>query len=530
MADLGKHQRTFTAVAETRDVLLAVGFALGGLLGVAYWFGAFGRPTDFSNYPSLVMFVVCAGFGLTLLWFHVDAGLGSVRLFTGGLEVGYARRRTAVAWDDIGAVTGAVPVRHRGTPAHVGGPLRLTLRDGRRVTVPGTVQDFAALADRVHEEVLARRLPAAERTLRGGETLRFGAITLGPDGFRVAGRVLPWPAFQGFSFPWRDYGFAAQPANQLCLHADDPVTPWATVPLKDVPNAHLLVTLARTLGEAAGQAPEVMPLASPNLALPPRPPDDVLLVPAVPASRHTATWRSLATTADNSAVLLGLGGLFFLLLGLPLVMRGVQLDVNGVIHLILLLGAAGICVAGLVIGFGRVQAVEVSAIGLAWTRWGRTTERAWKEVREFYSSDVRFVQGPADPGRTGGRIAAVRLVFDDGQTVTLNLALSDYDVLVDAIRRGVTAARLPAARRELAAGGGVDFGLIRATPAGLAAEGKVLAWDKIDRAWVGNGVLGWRSRKGHTREYLLQGTPNYDVLLALIRDNIGDRCEYPGLP
>src|SRR5262249_20841429 len=132
-------------------------------------------------------------------------------------------------------------------------------------------------------------------------------------------------------------------------------------------------------------------------------------------------------------------------------------------------------------------------------------------------------------GRTGGRMAAARLVLVGGQVVTLHLALSNYDARMDAVRRGVTAARLPAAQRELAEGE-VKFGPLGLTPRGLNAGRKELGWEEIDRVWVGNGCVGWRSKRGQDASCPLQDIPNYDVLLALIRAQVGNRCEAPSFP
>jgi hypothetical protein len=532
MSEHGKAQRTFDHAAEARDLVIALLFLAASAAGVPYWFGAFGPNTEFPHPLALILFILSAAFGAALLWIQIDIRLRSVRLYTGGIEVRFAGRRTVVAWDDIRAVAGGIPVRHRGVPAHVGGPMRLELADGRRVTVPSFVRNFDVLADRVHEEVLARLLPAAERELRRGGRLRFGPLAVERAGVHFDGRVLPWERFGGFSFPWRGSGLSTRAPDRICLHADDPVRPWASAPIQAVTNAHLLVALARAFGRAAGTDPEVLPLASPNLALPPDPPAaraPPAAAGAAPPSRHTASWRSLAGMADNSVVLMGLGGFFFLLLCPASAFGWAQSGADRVVLAALTLAAAGVFVGGLVTGLSRPRSVEVSPAGLAWTRRGRRRARRWDEVRQVFCSDVQFVNGPGDASRRGARLTELRVVFRDGAAVRFNHSLSDYDGLVAGVQRAATAALLPAARRRLRAGG-VDFGGIRLTAKGIAAAGKVLPWEKVERVWVGNGHLGWRSERGQARQLPLKDVPNYGVLLSLIREQIGERCEETGIP
>jgi hypothetical protein len=531
MSKLGKCQRTFTSAAESRDLVIALMFLAVGGAGVPYWFGAFGPNTEFPHPVALVLFLLSAAAGVVLLWIQVDIRLRSARLCAGGLEVRYAGRLTAVTWDDIRAVTGAIPVRHNGVPAHIGGPMCLELADGRRVTVPSFVQNHDVLADRVHEEALSRLLPVAEQAIRRGEQLTFGPLAVDSAGIHSDGRVLPWTQFGGFSFPWRDFGRLAP--NRICVHASDPINSWASVPAKAVPNAHLFVTLARAFGRAVGTDPGVLPLASPNLALPQvpaglgAPPPNA--APVAQPSLHDSTWWSLTKIADSSVVLMGLGGLFSVLLGPALLFGWAEAGLNQVILVVLFLAAAVTIIVGLIMGLNRTRGVEVSAKGLAWTRRGHRRRRRWEEVREVFCSDVQFVSGPGDASQQGARLTELRLVFRDRETVRFNHSLSNYDGLVTAVQRAVTAALLPTSRRELEAGG-VEFGPIRLTAKGIAVAGKVLSWEKVERVWVGNGHVGWRSVRGHAKEFPLNEIPNYGVLLSLVRERIGDRCEAVGLP
>jgi hypothetical protein len=526
MSRLGKYQREFVSSAERGDLLIAVGFLLGGLGGAVYWLVACGPLTDAGSFFTLLFSLLSAGFGGYLTWHDVDSRLGGVELYSGGLKVRRAWRAAAIAWEDIAAVTGAIPVRHNGAPAHVGGLCRLGLTDGRAVDVPLTVQDFSALADRVQEEVLARQLPAAEAALRAGERLTFGAVAIDSEGLRVGEQALPWAEFTGFSFPWHDVGVAA---NMVCLHANDPVEPWAAVPAKDVPNAHLLVTLARSWADDPG----VLPFASPNLALPPAPgpsapPAPVLALGTVVPSRHTATWRSLAGMGDSSVAMMGLGGVFTTLLTPALLFGWAKSPTDAAILGVLLLATVGLFLAGLALGLWRPRLVEVSGDGLAWTRLGRLTRRGWDECREVYSSDLRYESAPGVAGASGAHLADLRVVFTDGRAVSFQPWLSNYDKLLFSVKRAVTAVQLPAARRELSAGT-VRFGHIELSTKGIAFARQVTPWEEVEKVWVGKGFVGWRSRRGRAWEHPLAEVPNPELLLTLIREKVGERCETAGL-
>ena len=546
MSKLGKPQRTFAGAADNTELFLALFLLVLGVGGVLDWFRPFGLNPQFASPVALVCFLLCIGGGGLLLWIQAEARLNSVRLYQHGLALRSLGRQTAVAWDEVQAVTGAIPVRYNGAPAHVGGAMRLDLRDGRRVTVPGSVKDFPVLADRVHAEASARLLPGATQRLREGARLDFGPLSVDRAGLHLDERTLLWADFGGVSFPWRDYGSLTLGPNRLCLHADDPATPWAAVPIQAVPNANLLLALSRERsGGAGGESASRGPL---KLTLPPDParaapdrdaaPDHraasrrVTLsqreAPHNTVSQHDWSWGSLTGTADNSVMMMGLGGLGLLIFCPALVGGWAEGDMNRASLAVLLLGAAGIFVAGLVTGLGRPRQVDVSPAGLGWTRFGRRHEQRWNEVEHLFYDDTTFFSGP-NSGVAQRRLTELRVVFEDGTKVRFGHFLSEYDRLVAGVQAAVTAALTPAARRQMSSGGAV-FGPIRLMADGIATGRKTLPWDQVERVWVGNGQLGLRSTQGHSKELALKEVPNYGVLLTLLRERLGSVCELPALP
>lgn len=142
----------------------------------------------------------------------------------------------------------------------------------------------------------------------------------------------------------------------------------------------------------------------------------------------------------------------------------------------------------------------------------------------MYCASVQRVMSVADAPNPALRASEVRIVFADGTRLKLNEAWSGIDGLIATVQRATTAAILPAARADLA-DGGATFGPVVVTNKGIASGGKVLAWDRVDRAWVGDGRLGWTSDRATPTEHLLAVLPNYPTLLTLLSERLGDRFE-----
>jgi hypothetical protein len=478
-----------------------------------------------------------------LALYRVRISADEIKLYTGPF-------RMVVAWDDVVAVYGAIPLRTCGHPITLG-TCCLRLADGRRVWVPDTVANFDILADRIHEAVLSRLWSVAESTYRSDGELEFGPVTLRSDGIHAGGRFVPWRSFRGFIFPF-PVGISVSCA-EIRFFAGSENHPWFTVLLSELPNAHMFLTLARMFAQAAGteircqgthihltfppldaaptvspgQAPEP-PKAVPNHrpspsrtarttpagAAPPGP----VPQPAIPKSLHDTTWRSILTCKSEMAtVFFAVLACFFA--GMCVVGVGVSLYTgrHSPHEYFCLLLPSGVCALGAYLaGRTRIIAIAVSDEGLIVAKRSRTTRRVWDEIKEVYIAEIRVRRN---------RTAWCRLVFADGQELAVRMSLSGYDAFLRSVQRAVTGVWLPVARRAIAAGVQVSFGPVKITSHGIGTERTAVMWHDVERVYVATGHLMIRLPSSRTYQWRLRDIPNYCVLLNLIHDLVGKRLE-----
>jgi hypothetical protein len=71
---------------------------------------------------------------------------------------------------------------------------------------------------------------------------------------------------------------------------------------------------------------------------------------------------------------------------------------------------------------------------------------------------------------------------------------------------------------------GAEFGPLTLTEKGIRREdGKLLAWEKVGKAGVGNGALWWESAKGKMNSVSLADVPNSLLLISFVATLLGDR-------
>lgn len=536
---LGKLQRSFTRDRQSWvALLLALIFLPSGCYVLASGLGLVPGDRDLDGLAGILtgLCLIGVGGGGVLAW--VYSLRGRVRLFEDGLEV----RRVPVLFDEIESVVGAVALRNRGVPYLAAMPGRLVLADGRELTMPNDLLDSFVLYERIKEAVHGRVRPVVARRIAQGRRVAFGPIRLSSEGLHAGKRTLPWEELHGFS-----YDSEAKP-NQLGFLERGVAKPWKTVNLGEVPNTQLLIDICRECAAAAGHE---LPLFGPKadeIQLPPLPTfrtEPQSMAPArtapivVPRSRYTSCWSS-SLEHGFSRIPLGLvclGTLFALLFG------GIALFIKGVpgneSHLIVpaLCGLVAVAVGSLIPLF-RVRSVVIDADGVAWTRFHWRTKRLWSDVIRYrYSDEVVKSQ------TTGISTRNARLVirFRVGSLLYLGLQFRGFDALAREVIRAATSTLLPQARAKMASG--VKFVTCQRTPLGAPGNaewihlsdigvrigGRECDWDEIERVWVGNGQLGWQFRNGWTHEVMIAATWNFDVLLELVRERIGSRCEAPSI-
>jgi hypothetical protein len=231
---LGTFQREYSASAQGRNEVLTGSIILLVVLGIGSFALAHSKPGQFWIGAALVGALAGA------LAVYIYAGVRKLRrriLFhADGMILQEGGETAVIRWDGIASLTGMLPVSFRGAPAHIGGPLHIALRDGRRFCLGLGYADLDVLATFLHEKVLAHLLPPAREALQRGETVSLGPLQVDRAGLRVAEKSLPWSEFRGVSFT---------PDDLLIVRAGGG-PPWATLKIAQLPNANLFLRLARS--------------------------------------------------------------------------------------------------------------------------------------------------------------------------------------------------------------------------------------------------------------------------------------------
>jgi hypothetical protein len=114
--------------------------------------------------------------------------------------------------------------------------------------------------------------------------------------------------------------------------------------------------------------------------------------------------------------------------------------------------------------------------------------------------------------------------------------LEDYVEFASAVQRQAAAALRPACWESVERGG-AEFGPVRVTATELVVGEDRLPWEEVEAVWVGRprsalkawltdvdtDQFGWQGSGRRGRSIPLDGIPNYQLLVELIHERIGDR-------
>lgn len=171
-----------------------------------------------------------------------------------------------------------------------------------------------------------------------------------------------------------------------------------------------------------------------------------------------------------------------------------------------------------------IQRVRVVEDGLAWLQRGIEHRLKWEDIQEVYRTEMYLLGGAGEKPSDWNRTDFLRLILRDGAPVRFDWVLTRYDRLVDAIFEETTLRLLPTAREKLQQEGGVTFGPVKVTEAGLESNGQLDRYDQIVQFRVGGNVV-WHTRSGFERVFFLGKIPNRRVLLELVREASRGRDE-----
>jgi hypothetical protein len=118
------------------------------------------------------------------------------------------------------------------------------------------------------------------------------------------------------------------------------------------------------------------------------------------------------------------------------------------------------------------------------------------------------------------RVKKLRLLTGQGEEVTFDQCLSNYDRFADTVQEAVSN-RLLAAKRSELAGAGAQFGPVTLRKDAITINGKTFPWPEVEQYVVLRGVLVVypRSYQGiNCEEVVLSVVPNYPILLYLLQE------------
>jgi hypothetical protein len=240
-ADLGDFQRSYTAAPTVRKILIAGGFFLVLLIGAGVMALTHTKDADLP-----VAIAVIGGLALLVVLgmaFGIWRVRGEVLLFADGLIMKRGGEERVCHWDDIEALTGMVATTNQfGQQCYVGGPLVLTRRDGRKLTISDGLQDGVQLGEVITAAVLKRRLPEARAALARGDTITVGPLRL--DRLGVA-------QGDGDALPWGEVEEVTVVDDLLVIRRAGSPAPWFKGKLEKTPNAVLVLGLAGELQQQA---------------------------------------------------------------------------------------------------------------------------------------------------------------------------------------------------------------------------------------------------------------------------------------
>jgi len=221
---------------------VVVGLGFLGLVGVLAFFG--GRGPQGPEWSALLHGAVFAVAALAagaaaLVRSRGYRGL-QVLVCSQGLVCMRDEGIDPVPWPSIRSVhripKSVTGVSHSWQP---GVQLVLERVDGTKIVFDETLSNLAHLRELVEEHTLDPLLARALEKLRAGEIASFGQAAVSPEGIRT----------EKSSLPWTQYGAGVAEHGQVTIY-DEHGKPFCKLDASAVPNAHVLLALAKLLGSA----------------------------------------------------------------------------------------------------------------------------------------------------------------------------------------------------------------------------------------------------------------------------------------
>ena len=253
LASLGSPIQTYRAALSTRIAAGLLTFIGGGLAFIAAYFLFFGLQHAPNDGGSGFVFELIFGLplsllGLFLVWQFVQLCTLFVTIYEDGISAHSLRNRRSAAWADVSSITIGAPPRPN--PAAIvlivvfcwlllipyllpRARNSLRLKNGDTIRIPSALTHETSLVDSVDRAIARAQLPAMIERLQGGIRCEFGTLSVEADGMHSRKQILPW----------RDLQLVTRTASGLSVFRKGTQSPWASVPLKAVPNPTLFQAL-----------------------------------------------------------------------------------------------------------------------------------------------------------------------------------------------------------------------------------------------------------------------------------------------
>jgi hypothetical protein len=194
---LGEPVRNCPTANKTPTLLIAGGIValVVFVFGMFFWVGrvSTGAARIHSPYALLIMILILLPVGAFLIWlgWAID-WQARVVLFRKGFAHFKRGTITVFPFDDVDGLWEAI-TNHYTNGVYTGTTHNYRIRSrGSEVSLNDVYPTIKWLGERIRDEVSSRQFNRAINTLNEGGTVRFGRLSVSPEGLGCDGSVLPW--------------------------------------------------------------------------------------------------------------------------------------------------------------------------------------------------------------------------------------------------------------------------------------------------------------------------------------------------
>lgn len=215
-------------------VLTGLFVVVGGVLFQQYWSGAWGVGGPAVALPiggavSLALSLGSAAYGWRALGKPVKfVDRPTYYLYPDAILVETAETTEFLRWADVDALL---------APAATGKGFRLDAKDGRKLELSQSVEEWGTMIQSIIARVTAEKLPAALEALAAGETLRFRNLGIRREGLSNKDKQIDWSEVTAMVL------IVKPGASMLTVRKSGSLLNWCSLDLLEMPNNQLVYEL-----------------------------------------------------------------------------------------------------------------------------------------------------------------------------------------------------------------------------------------------------------------------------------------------